>query len=147
MKLIPITTAFALLFLPVSVTVRAQQSHPSRQEAPKNTAKIQYGTASFYANKFNGRKTANGEVFSQDKLTAAHNSLPFGTWIKVTNLKNKKSVVVRVNDRLAHDNKRLVDLSRAGASKLGYTSRGLTKVKIEVLGNKKPETVNSTANK
>jgi len=147
MKLIPITTAFALLFLPVSVTVRAQQSHPSRQEAPKNTAKIQYGTASFYANKFNGRKTANGEVFSQDKLTAAHNSLPFGTWIKVTNLKNKKSVVVRVNDRLAHDNKRLVDLSRAGASKLGYTSRGLTKVKIEVLGKKKPETVNSIANK
>ena len=147
MKRITITMAFALLFLPVAVRVNAQQPHPSRQEAAKNTAKIQYGTASFYANKFNGRKTANGEVFSQDKLTAAHNSLPFGTWIKVTNLRNKRSVVVRVNDRLAHNNKRLVDLSRAGASKLGYTSRGLTKVKVEVLGKKKPENVNSIANK
>jgi len=147
MKVITITMAIALLFLHVSVKVRAQQPHPSRQEAAKKTTKIQYGTASFYANKFNGRKTASGEIFSQDKLTAAHNGLPLGTWIKVTNLKNKRSVVVRVNDRLAHNNKRLVDLSRAGASKLGYTSKGLTKVKVEVLGKKKPETVNSTANK
>jgi len=147
MKVITITMAIALLFLHQPMKVRAQQPHPSRQEAAKKTTKIQYGTASFYANKFNGRKTASGEVFSQDKLTAAHNGLPFGTWIKVTNLKNKRSVVVRVNDRLAHDNKRLVDLSRAGASKLGYTSRGLTKVKVEVLGKKKPESVNSTANK
>ena len=147
MKVITITMAIALLFLHVSVKVRAQQPHPSRQEAAKKTTKIQYGTASFYANKFNGRKTASGEIFSQDKLTAAHNGLPLGTWIKVTNLRNKRSVIVRVNDRLAHNNKRLVDLSRAGASKLGYTSKGLTKVKVEVLGKKKPETVNSTANK
>lgn len=105
----------------------------------KNTvARIQYGTASYYHNKFQDRKTATGEKFDQKKYTAAHNGLPLNTWIKVTNLRNKKSVIVRVNDRLHYKNKRLVDLSREAASKLGYISRGLTKVKVEVLGSKKP---------
>lgn len=102
------------------------------------TAKIQYGTASFYADKFNGRQTANGEIFNQKKFTAAHNSLPLGTWIKVTNLRNGKSVTVKVNDRLHHKNPRLVDLSKIAAKKIGYVGRGLTRVKVEVLGKTKP---------
>jgi rare lipoprotein A len=101
-------------------------------------AKVQYGTASFYADKFVGRKTANGDIFSQDKMTAAHNTLPLGTWIRVTNLRNKKAVVVRINDRLHRQNPRLVDLSKSAAKKLGYTGHGLTRVKVEVLGRKQP---------
>ena len=104
----------------------------------KKSAKIQYGTASFYAGKFQGRKTAIGEPYDQNKMTCAHNSLPLGTWIKVTNLRNHKSVYVRVTDRLHHKNKRLVDLSRAAAAKLGYLKRGLTRVKVEVLSKKPP---------
>lgn len=102
-------------------------------------AKIQYGTASYYADKFEGRQTATGEIFTQQKMTAAHNTLPLGTWIRVTNLSNKKTVVVRVNDRLHPKNPRLVDLSKTAAKKLGYTGQGLTRVRVEVLGKKEPQ--------
>src|SRR4051812_22180956 len=95
-----------------------------------------YGTASYYADKFNGRPTANGEVFSQNKLTAACNVLPLGTWIRVTNLKNGKTIIVKVNDRLHPKMKRVVDLTKAGARLLGYTNGGLTKVKVEPLVDK-----------
>lgn len=94
---------------------------------------VLFGQASFYANKFQGRKTANGEIFSQDKFTAACNSLPLGTWIKVTNLRNKKVVVLKTNDRLHPKMNRIVDLSRSAAQKLGYINRGLTRVKVEVI--------------
>src|SRR5688500_9630751 len=70
----------------------------------KDSQKIQYGTASYYHPKFAGRKTASGEPYSPEKMTAAHNSLPMGTWIRVTNLKNERSVVVRVNDKMHHRN-------------------------------------------
>ena len=101
--------------------------------------KILYGTASFYSNSFNGKKTANGEIYSHKKMTAACNVLPLGTWIKVTNLRNGKSVVVKTNDRLHSKMKRVVDLSREAAEKLGYVKSGLTKVRVEVIGKKKPE--------
>jgi rare lipoprotein A len=106
----------------------------SKKPAPK----ILYGTASFYHDKFNGRETANGEIFSQKKMTAACNVLPLGTWLKVTNLRNGKSVIVKTNDRLHPRMKRIVDLSRGAAQKIGYIGYGLTKVKVEVLGKKKP---------
>jgi rare lipoprotein A len=64
--------------------------------------------------------------------------LPLGTWLKVTNLRNKRSVIVRVNDRLHPKNKRIVDMSKMAAERLGYIKRGLTQVKVEVLGKKKP---------
>jgi rare lipoprotein A len=108
-----------------------------KKSTPKSS-KILYGTASFYANKFDGRKTANGEIFSQKKLTAACNILPLGTWLKVTNLKNGKTVVVKTNDRLHPSMKRILDLSKAAAVKLGYVAAGLTRVKVEVLGKKVP---------
>jgi rare lipoprotein A len=100
----------------------------------KAVSKVLYGTASFYSNKFNGRKTASGEIFSQSKFTCACNVLPLGTWLKVTNLRNGKSVVVKTNDRLHPKMRRLVDLTRAAAQKLGFVSSGLTRVKAEVLG-------------
>jgi rare lipoprotein A len=101
--------------------------------------KILYGTASYYANLFNGRKTANGEIFSQDKMTAACNVLPLGTWIRVTNLRNGRTVIVKINDRLHPRMKRIVDLSRSAAQKLNYIRSGLTRVKVEVLEKKNPE--------
>lgn len=110
-----------------------------KKDKEKTSNRILYGTASFYSNKFQGRKTANGEIFDQKKMTAACNVLPLGTWIRVTNLRNKKSVVVKTNDRLHTKMKRIVDLSRVAASQLGYIGSGLTRVKVEVLGKKKPE--------
>ncbi len=91
------------------------------------------GTASYYANKFDGRRTANGEVFSNREMTAAHNSLPLGTYVKVTNLRNGRSVIVRITDRLHPDNKRIIDLTQLAARQLGFLSHGLTKVKIEMV--------------
>ncbi|MEN9568920.1 MAG: hypothetical protein RL172_151 [Bacteroidota bacterium] len=114
------------------------QTAPANTSKQPGTKKIFYGQASFYSNKFNGRKTANGEIFSQQKMTCACNVLPLGTWVKVTNLRNGKSVVVKVNDRLHPKMKRIVDLTSAAAKKLGYTSAGLTRVKVEVIGKKKP---------
>lgn len=103
---------------------------------PKVTkiSKTLFGIASYYADKFNGRKTASGELYQHTKYTAACNVVPLGTWLRVTNLKNKRSVIVKVNDRLHPRMKRVVDLSRSSAEKLGYVKRGLTQVKVEVLG-------------
>ena len=131
-----------LLFLSLlGFSFASGQGTVKRQVIDANIGTIQYGIASFYADKFEGLVTSTGEKFSQKKLTAAHNSLPLGTWIRVTNLRNKKTVIVRVNDRLHHRNTRLVDLSREAAKRLGYISNGLAKVKVEVLGLKKPEFV------
>lgn len=92
-----------------------------------------YGLASYYADKFEGKPTATGEPYDHNKFTAACNVLPLGTWIRVTNIINSRSVVVRTNDRLHIKVKRIVDLSRIAAEQLGYTKRGLTQVKVEVL--------------
>ena len=102
---------------------------------PKEKPKVLYGKASFYANKFEGRRTANGEIFSQKKLTAACNVLPLGSWIRVTNLRNRRSVVVKINDHLHYRMKRLVDLSRAAALRIGHRD-GLIRVKVELLAVK-----------
>jgi rare lipoprotein A len=91
------------------------------------------GTASYYAKKFHGRKTANGDVFHIDSLTAAHKTLPFGTLVRVTNLKNQKSVIVRINDRGMAGKKRVIDLSPAAAREIGMIHSGLQKVRVEEL--------------
>jgi rare lipoprotein A len=108
----------------------------SRETEQKVRPKVLYGIASYYADKFNGRPTANGEIYDQKKLTAACNVLPLGTLIRVTNVANNKSVIVRTNDRLHIRMKRIVDLSRSAAEILGYTGRGLAQVKVEVLERK-----------
>ncbi|WP_407528303.1 septal ring lytic transglycosylase RlpA family protein [Lacibacter sp. MH-610] len=133
-------TKSILLFF-IALACFLQNSFAQDSATVKKTTgkvKVQYGIASFYSNKFNGRKTANGEIFSQQKLTAAHNSLPLGTYVRVTNLRNKRTVIVKINDRLHARNKRLIDLTRAAAQKLGFIKSGLTRVKIEVLGKKPP---------
>lgn len=94
---------------------------------------IQEGTASYYASKFHGNRTASGEVYVKDGLTAAHKILPFGTTLRVTNQKNGNTVVVRVNDRLPASSKRQIDLSRAAATRLEMIQDGLAKVRIEAV--------------
>ena len=117
---------------------KKKEEKKKEEDKKKTSNRILYGTASFYSNSFQGKKTANGETYDQKKMTAACNVLPLGTWIRVTNLSNKKSVLVKTNDRLHTKMKRIVDLSRAAATKLGYINAGLTRVKVEVLGKKKP---------
>lgn len=95
---------------------------------------IKYGTASFYASKFNGRQTSDGSYYDSEKLTAACNTLPLGTWVKVTNLRNDRSVIVQITDHLHPKNKRLIDMSKSAAIKLNFVAWGLTRVKVEVLG-------------
>ncbi len=91
------------------------------------------GIASFYATKFHGRKTANGETYDMHDLTAAHRTLPFGTVVRVTNLKNEKTVQVRINDRGPFVKNRIIDLSYAAAQKLDMVRSGTARVRLEVL--------------
>src|SRR5450830_1982480 len=91
------------------------------------------GTASYYGAKHHGKRTASGEPFNQNALTAAHRQLPFGTRVKVTNLNNDKSCVVRINDRGPHTRGRLIDLSREAAAQLGMLQGGTAHVRIQSL--------------
>jgi len=94
---------------------------------------IEEGEASYYAHKYHGRTTANGETYDENKMTAAHKTLPFGTTVRVTNLANGKKVVVRINDRGPFIKGRIIDLSYKAAGELDYISRGVVKVRVEVL--------------
>lgn len=91
------------------------------------------GIASYYHDRFQGRKTASGERFDQGAYSAAHKNLPFGTTVRVTRLDNGKSVVVTINDRGPFKKGRIVDLSRQAARELGIIERGLARVKVEVI--------------
>lgn len=120
-----------LLFTGFSLQINATEypvsTHKSRFKA------ILYGLASFYNRSLQGFKTFNGERYSGAKLTAAHKTLPMGTMVRVTDLRNHRSVVVRINDRLPQNSKRLIDLSQTAALKLHLISRGISQVSVEVL--------------
>ncbi|MBW7888170.1 MAG: septal ring lytic transglycosylase RlpA family protein [Bacteroidetes bacterium] len=105
----------------------------SQKSVTSNKKNIYEGIASYYADDFHGKKTANGELFDMNSLTAAHRSFPFGTKVKVTNLENNKSVIVRVNDRGPFQLSRIMDLSKAAAMKLDMVQSGTAKVRLEVL--------------
>jgi len=94
---------------------------------------LEEGLASWYGGKFQGRRTASGEIFDTRQLTAAHKSLPFGTRVLVTNLENGRSVEVRINDRGPFVAGRVIDLSLAAASAIGLAGRGVAAVRLEVL--------------
>lgn len=97
-------------------------------------ARIFSGKASWYGGKFHGRKTASGEIYNQNALTAAHRHLPFGTKVKVTNLNNGRSIVVRINDRGPFIKGRIIDLSAAAARSIGLMKVGVASVQVTVLG-------------
>lgn len=117
---------FLLGFFAIAASTAA---HPAKADSD------QTGVASYY---WQGRGTASGERFNPGALTAAHRSLPFNTKVKVTNLRNGKSVIVRINDRGPFVRGRIIDVSRAAASELGFTGRGLTQVKVAVVRDDAP---------
>ncbi|TYB31213.1 MAG: septal ring lytic transglycosylase RlpA family protein [Candidatus Mcinerneyibacterium aminivorans] len=102
------------------------------------------GYASWYGPNFNGQKTANGETYNMYDLTAAHKTLPFNTYIKVTNLENNKTVVVRINDRGPFIKNRIIDLSYQAAREIDLISKGTCKVKLEVVEKSKKNSQNGT---
>lgn len=111
--------------------------------APEKAASAESseGKVAYYGKKFNGRKTASGERFNAGAMTMAHKTLPFGTMVKVTNIKNSKSVIVRVNDRGPSTPDRIGDLTSGAASKIGLISTGVIDAKLEVVGQPKARMV------
>jgi len=95
------------------------------------------GQASFYGGKFEGRKTANGEIYHQSQLTAAHKTLPFGTTVKVKNLSTGKTVKVRINDRGPYVAGRIIDLSTEAATRINMVQQGVARVEIKYRKKKK----------
>lgn len=120
----------------------AKKSVKAKQDSQKKVARnhFQSGVASYYADKFNGRRTANGETFNNAAMTAAHKTLPFGTLVEVTNMRNGKKVVVRVNDRGPYAHARVIDLSKTAARQLGMHHSGTAKVKLAILNKNKKST-------
>ena len=111
--------------------------YPAQSSSPVKTASAgpETGWANYYSDKLVGRPLANGEKYDNKVLSAAHRTLPFGTMVKVTNLKNNKSTVVRINDRGPHGSKaNIIDLSRRAAEEIDMIKDGKAKVKIEVVG-------------
>ena len=113
-------------------------SPPETEQAPPATSQptmMETGVASWYGPKFHGKLTASGEVFNQEKFTAAHQTLPWGSRVKVTNLANGKSVDVRINDRGPFGKGRIIDVSRAAARALDMVRQGITTVRVEWLSD------------
>ena len=121
---------------------KAASSEAKGEGSDKKTDK-EVGEASWYGPGFNGEETASGEIFNQNKLTAAHRRLPLGTKAKVTNLENGKKVEVKINDRGPYVGGRDMDLSRAAAQKLDMKEDGTAKVKIEAKPEQNKDTDNS----
>jgi rare lipoprotein A len=101
--------------------------------ATSSAAFVQDGIASYYAEEFHGRKTSNGETYDMNDLTAAHQTLPFGTIVKVTNKATGRSVIVRINDRGPFLKDRIIDLSKGAAEKIGMIGPGTAEVHLEIL--------------
>ena len=101
--------------------------------AASSDASVTGGTAVYYSDKFNGRKTYSGARFSNKAMVAAHQTLPMGTMVRVVNLKNKKSVIVKIIDRGPSQPERVIDVSKAAASKLGFVKAGSTEVSLQVV--------------
>jgi rare lipoprotein A len=135
-----LTIAFTVLVPPAYATTGGSMADrilgltSIKSPAQNEVTPAQTGTASYYARRFHGRRTASGEYYDERDLTAAHRGLPFGTLVRVTHLANDRQVVVRVNDRGPYTRGRILDLSRRAARELGFVGTGTAKVRLEVLG-------------
>ncbi|MGH9451118.1 MAG: septal ring lytic transglycosylase RlpA family protein [Terriglobia bacterium] len=125
MALISLPSLYASIRCPSAPKPRADPAHPVK--------KVQYGKASWYGSKSEGRLTACGTPFNEHQLIAAHRTLPLGSKVKVTNLRNGRSVIVRIMDRGPWIRGRIIDLSQAAARRLGFRHRGVAPVKVRVL--------------
>jgi rare lipoprotein A len=117
------------------------ETPPPEAEASPVPKFVDTGLASWYGAKHHGKRTASGEIFNQTKFTAAHQSLPLGSMVKVTNLENGKSVDLRINDRGPYHRGRIIDVSRAAATVLGMRTSGIARVRVELISS--PEAVGS----
>ena len=138
-----VTLAGALIAILVGIAGAQTASpvdHVHRAPAIHRHHWYEFGLASWYGKFFQGRTTASGEPYNQNAMTCAQRNLPLGSLLRVTNLRNNRSVVVRVNDRGPVPQDRVIDLSRAAAERLGFSHRGLAPVKIELLqtGSERP---------
>ena len=131
MKRLLLLFASYFLFCAVVTAQHTVDKHSSKQLS----SNLQKGIASYYGKKFSGKQMANGKIFDPTQLTAACNKLSLGVWVRVRNLRNNKSVIVQITDRMHPKNKRLIDVSKAAAQKLGFVGRGLAKVTVEVVEN------------
>src|SRR5690554_950680 len=127
---VSIKTLFLLLCMAI---LAGCSSAPLSGNTGKWAGHKEAGQASYYADKFQNRKTASGEPYKAGRKSAAHRTLPFGSQVKVTNVRNGKSVVVRINDRGPFVRGRIIDLSRSAFASIGNTADGLLKVRIEVV--------------
>jgi len=121
---------FLILFTTI---LSACSQTPTHSPRLNSTSFQEVGKASFYANKYQSRQTASGERFNHSAKTAAHKKLPFGTWVKVTNINNDKSVMVRINDRGPFVKGRIIDLSKSAFSTIADTRLGIIDVVVEVV--------------
>jgi rare lipoprotein A len=122
----------AALSLATGCARKVSASVPSAVK-PARIGDTETGIASWYGVPYNGRRSANGEIYDMEKLTAAHRTLPFDTWVEVTNLENKKRVDVRITDRGPFVNGRIIDLSLAAARELDLVRAGIVRVRIKVI--------------
>lgn len=122
------------LLVPMLILLFLQPVLSASEQTPYES-----GFASWYGGKFQGRKTASGEIFDTNLLTAAHKTLPFGTVVKVTNLENGKTVVVRINDRGPFVEGRIIDLSQAAAEEIGMLGAGVARVNLEIVFKSTPQ--------
>ena len=132
-----LTQALAIFFMVAALGAAPVENSSGSKDIPKSEAvqkqAVQIGKASWYGKYFDGRHTATGERYDMFRFTAAHRELPLGTLVKVTNLRNGKWVVVKVNDRGPVPRSRIIDLSYGAAQILGMRARGLAVVRLDVL--------------
>ncbi len=134
--IILLLTVQILLYYNCAPSARFSSNSSNNQKSTPTEYKegeVLYGESSYYADKFHGRKTANGEIFDMYKKTAAHKSLPFNTMLEVTNLENNQSVIVRVNDRGPYKKGRILDISYGAAREIHMISSGVVRVRIKIL--------------
>ena len=128
--LLPVRTLTSMLLLALFMLAACASPGVSRSAGGHQMA----GIASWYGGKFHGRRTASGEIYDQNAMTAAHRSLPFGTRVRVVNLENGRAVVLRITARGPFVRGRVIDVSRRAANRLGFRTKGLARVEIQVVG-------------
>jgi rare lipoprotein A len=130
--------ALAFSFSITTGCAKKTSAHVPSSVKPAPIGETETGIASWYGVPYNGRRSANGEVYDMEKFTAAHRTLPFDTWVEVTNLENKKRIDVRITDRGPFVKGRIIDLSLAAAREIDMVIAGTVRVKIKVIPKKEP---------
>lgn len=138
-------TLFMALFLAAGPLVHAKPARSKITQSKKTKKKPQKGMASWYGANHQGKRTANGEKFNMNALTAAHKTLPMGSVVKVKSMTTGKTVTVRINDRGPFVRGRIIDVSKAAAQKLGFISRGTDRVEISVVSSPRKPASNKKA--